>query len=137
LKVNLSYKGEPLDFDVVVGCNVSITTYTDNDRTIEVGIAPMVYGIKMNDGRGVVVRPPEACNGETTDNGKVSAALLPLVVTYENADQPWFGLAYASEGCVRKPDFRTQVFRRDHQQGDTRGMAGLAPDRGTEELHYL
>lgn len=103
LKVNLAYKGEPLDFDIVVGCRVSITTYKDNDRTVEVGVAPMAYGLKMKDGRGVVVRPPEACRGETTDNGKVPAALLPLVVTYENAEQPWFGLAYASEDAYASP----------------------------------
>lgn len=96
-KARLAYKGEPLDFDIVVGCNVRVTTYKDNDRTVEVGVAPVVYGLKMKDGRGVVVRPPEACQGETTENGKVPAALLPLIVTYENADQPWFGLAYVSE----------------------------------------
>jgi len=103
LKARLTYKGEPLEFDIVVGCNVRITTYQDNDRTVEVGIAPMVYGLKMKDGRGVVIRPPEACNGETTENGKVPAALLPLLVTYENADQPWFGLAYASEDAYESP----------------------------------
>lgn len=110
LKVNLAYKGQPLDFDIVVGCRVSITTYKDNDRTVEVGVAPMAYGLKMKDGRGVVVRPPEACQGETTDNGKVPAALLPLVVTYENADQPWFGLAYASEDAYASPISELKFF---------------------------
>jgi hypothetical protein len=96
-KASLAYKGEPLDFDIVVGCDVRVTTYKDNDRTVEVGVAPMAFGLKMKDGHGVVVRPPEACQGETTENGKVPKALLPLVVTYENVDQPWFGLAYVSE----------------------------------------
>jgi hypothetical protein len=103
LKVNLAYKGEPLDFDIVVGCNVRVTTYKDNDRTVEVGVAPMVYGLEMKDGRGVVVRPPEACDGQTTENGKVPKALLPLIVTYEKADAPWFGLAYASENAYDSP----------------------------------
>jgi hypothetical protein len=109
-KASLAYKGEPLDFDIVVGCNVSVTTYKDNDRTVEVGVAPMVYGLKMKDGRGVVVRPPEACRGETTENGKVPAALLPLFVTYENADQPWFGLAYASEDAYASPISELKFF---------------------------
>lgn len=87
LKVNLAYKGEPLDFDIVVGCNVRITIYKDNDRTTEVGVAPMAFGLRMKDGHGVVVRPPEACDGQTTENGKVPKALLPLIVTYENADE--------------------------------------------------
>ncbi len=103
LKASLAYKGEPLDFDIVVGCNVSVTTYKDNDRTVEVGVAPMAYGLKMKDGHGVVVRPPEACGGETTENGKVPKSLLPLVVTYESADAPWFGIAYASEDAYESP----------------------------------
>ncbi|WP_316184265.1 MULTISPECIES: hypothetical protein [unclassified Bradyrhizobium] len=103
LKVSLAYKGEPLDFDIVAGCRVSITTYKDNDRTVEVGIAPMAFGLKMKDGHGVVVRPPEACGGETTENGQVPKSLLPLIVTYEIADAPWFGIAYASEDAYESP----------------------------------
>jgi len=110
LKVNLSYKGEPLDFDVVVGCNVRITTYKDNDRTVEVGVAPMVFGLKMKDSHGVVVRPPEACDGETTENGKVPKSLLPLIVTYENVDEPWFGIAYASEDAYDSPLSQLKFF---------------------------
>lgn len=70
----------------------------------------MAYGLRMKNGRGVVVRPPQACQGETTDNGKVPAALLPLVVTYENADQPWFGLAYASEDAYASPMSELKFF---------------------------
>lgn len=110
LNVNLAYKGQPLDLNIVVGCHVKITTYKDSDRTVEVGVAPMAYGLKMKDGRGVVVRPPEACKGETTDNGKVPASLLPLIVTYENADQPWFGLAYASEDAYASPISELKFF---------------------------
>jgi len=110
LKVNLAYKGEPLDFDIVVGCNVRITTYKDNDRTVEVGVAPMAFGLKMKDGHGVVVRPPEACRGETTENGKVPKTLLPLIVTYENADAPWFGIAYASEDAYDSPRSELKFF---------------------------
>jgi hypothetical protein len=109
-KASYAYKGEPLDFDIVVGCNVSITAYKDNSRSVEVGIAPMVYGLKMKDGRGVVIKPPEACRGQTTENGKAPAALLPLVVTYENADQPWFGLAYASEDAYDSPVSELKFF---------------------------
>ncbi|NEU97435.1 hypothetical protein [Bradyrhizobium uaiense] len=109
-KAGLAYKGEPLDFDIVVGCNVRVTTSRDNDQTVEVGVAPMLYGLKMKDGRGVVVRAPEACQGETTENGKVPVSLLPLVVTYENADQPWLGLAYASEDAYASPISELKFF---------------------------
>ncbi|WP_145670032.1 hypothetical protein [Bradyrhizobium stylosanthis] len=102
-KASLVYKGEPLDFDIVVGCNVRITTYKDNDRTVEVGVAPMAFGLKMKDGHGVVIRPPQACKGETTENGRVPQNLLPLVVSYEDAEAPWSGIAYASEDAYASP----------------------------------
>jgi hypothetical protein len=102
-KASFTYRGEPLDFDIVVGCNVRVTTYQDNDRTVEVGIAPMAFGLKMKDGHGVVIRPPQACEGQTTENGKVPQNLLPLVVTYENAEAPWSGIAYASEDAYDSP----------------------------------
>jgi hypothetical protein len=103
LVVNLAYKGEPVIFDIVVGCNVRVTTYKDNDRTVEVGVAPTAYGLKMKDGRGIVVRPPEACRDETTENGQVPPTLLPLIVTYEKADEPWFGLAYVTDDAFDSP----------------------------------
>jgi hypothetical protein len=109
-KASYAYKGEPLEFDVVVGCNVSVTTYKDNDRTVEIGIAPMVYGLKMKDGRGVVVQPPQACEGETTDNGGVPKTLQPLIVTYESADAPWFGLAYVTEDAYTSPISELRFF---------------------------
>lgn len=109
-KASYAYKGEPLDFDIVVGCIVSATTYKDNDRTVDVGIAPMVFGLKMKDGRGVVVQPPKACQGETTENGEVPNTLLPLTVTYESADAPWFGLAYASEDAYGSPISELKFF---------------------------
>lgn len=103
LKVNLTYRGEPLDFDIVVGCRVKVTTYKDDDRTVEVGIAPMIFGLKTTNGHGVVVRPPQACNGETTDNGGIPQTLLPLIATYDSVAEPWFGVAYASEDAYDSP----------------------------------
>jgi hypothetical protein len=72
-KASFAYKGEPLDFDIVVGCNVSVTTYKDNDRKVEVGVAPMAFGLEMKDGHGAMVRPPQACNGETTEVAALAA----------------------------------------------------------------
>jgi hypothetical protein len=97
LKVNLTYRGEPQDFDIVVGCNVRQINYRDNSRTLEVGLIPSVFGRRMSDGKGLVVRPPRACRGETTENGQVPADLLPVVVVYDDADTLAFGTAYLSE----------------------------------------
>jgi len=102
-RASYDYKGEPLDFDIVVGCRVKITTYKDNDRTVEVGVVPTLFGLKTRDQHGVAVQVPQACKGETTQNGRVPKTLLPLVVTYQRADEPWSGVAYASEDAYNNP----------------------------------
>ena len=62
LKVDVTYNGEPQHFDIVVGCNVLDIGYKDGSSTHEVGLVPTVYGRRMGDGKGLVVRPPDACN---------------------------------------------------------------------------
>jgi hypothetical protein len=103
LKVKLTYKGEQQDFDIVVGCNVRQINYMDGGRTLEVGLIPSVFGRRMRDGKGLVVRPPRACQGETTANGKVPAELLPVVVVFEDAETLAFGTAYLSEDAYESP----------------------------------
>ena len=103
LKVDLTYKGVPAPFDIVVGCNVRQINYRDNSRTVEVGLVPTVFGKRMPDGKGLVVRPPNACNGETSQNGKVPGDLLPIVLVYDDADTFNVGTAYMSEDAYENP----------------------------------
>jgi hypothetical protein len=103
LKAKLAYKGEPQDFDIVVGCNVRQIFYKEGGRTYEAGLTPTVFGRRMGDGKVLVVRPPNACRGETTDNGRVQPDLLPLVIVYDNADRLDFGIAYLSEDAYESP----------------------------------
>jgi hypothetical protein len=97
LKVKLDYKGAPQDFDIVVGCNVLDIDYKDGSNTHEVGLVPTVYGRRMSDGKGLVIRPPDTCDGETTANGKVPADFMPLIIVYDDADKLGFGTAYISD----------------------------------------
>jgi hypothetical protein len=103
LKVKLAYKGEPQDFDIVVGCNVRVTTYKDNSNTYEAGLVPTVFGRRMSDGKGLVVRPPDACPGQTTANGKVPKEFIPLIIVYDDATTMGFGTAYATEDAYHNP----------------------------------
>jgi hypothetical protein len=103
LKVKLTYKGEPQDFNIVVGCNVREIIYKDNSTTYEAGLIPTVFGRRMSDGKGLVVRPPNACDGQTTANGEVPPDLLPVVVVYDDADTLTFGIAYLSEDAYEGP----------------------------------
>jgi hypothetical protein len=103
LKVKLTYKGEPQDFDIVVGCNVLQINYKDNSRTREVGLVPSVFGRRMSDGKGLVVKALDACNGETTANGRVPPDLLPAIVVYDDAETLAFGTAYFSDDAYESP----------------------------------
>src|SRR5579863_143722 len=104
LKVKLTYWGVPEDFDIVVGCNAHIINYKGGGgSTYEVGLVPTVFGRRMYDGKALVVRPPSACEGQTTANGKVQPDLLPLIVVYDNADTLDFGIAYLSDDAYESP----------------------------------
>jgi hypothetical protein len=97
------YKGQPLDFDIVAGCNAKIPAWPDATKSFEAGLVPYVYGLKMPDGQGVVVRVPAICQGETTENGRVPKDLLPFVAVYQSADEPKFGWLYATDDAYASP----------------------------------
>jgi hypothetical protein len=103
LKIKLTYKGGPQDFDIVVGCNVRTITYKDNSTTYEAGLVPTVYGRRMIDGKGLVIRPPDACRGQTTANGGVPTNFMPVVIVYDDADTLGFGTAYISDDAYGSP----------------------------------
>lgn len=104
LKVKLAYKAEPQDFDIVVGCNVRVISYKGGSgNTYEAGLVPTVFGRRTSDGKGLVVRPPNACQGETTANGQVQPDLLPIVVVYDDANTLDFGTAYLSQDAFESP----------------------------------
>ncbi|MBN8994536.1 MAG: hypothetical protein J0H63_02020 [Rhizobiales bacterium] len=103
LKVKVAYKGEKQDFDIVVGCNVHSIRYKDGSDTYEAGLIPTVYGRRMSDGKGLVVRPPDACRGQTTANGRVPAEFMPLMIVYDDADKLGFGTAYLSDEAYASP----------------------------------
>jgi hypothetical protein len=103
LKVDFAYKGEPQHYDIVVGCNVLSIHYKDSSSTYEAGLVPTVWGQRMSDGKAVVVRAPDACRGDTTENGGVPADFLPVMVVYDNADTVAFGVGYMTDDAYRSP----------------------------------
>lgn len=104
LKSSYLYKGTPLNFDIVAGCSARITHWIDGDRTVEVGLVPFAYGLKMADGKGVVIKVPDVCQvKQTTSNGLVPKDFLPFVAVYEDADRPMFGWLYATDDAYNSP----------------------------------
>ncbi|MGJ5041642.1 hypothetical protein [Bradyrhizobium sp. HKCCYLRH1062] len=103
LKVRLVYNGDLQSFDIVVACDVRQVNYMDGARTLEVGLTPTVFGRRMADGKAIVVRPPRACRGETTENGGVPVDLLPLIVVFDDAETLAFGTAYLTDDAFDSP----------------------------------
>ena len=104
LKSSYLYKGTPLNFDIVAGCSARITHWIDRDRTVEVGLVPFAYGLKMADGKGVVIKVPDVCQArQTTSSGLVPPDFLPFAAVYEDADRPMFGWLYATDDAYNSP----------------------------------
>jgi hypothetical protein len=103
LKVKLTYKGEPQDFNIVVGCNVRNIRYKGGGRTYEAGLIPTLHGRAMSDGKAVVIRAPNACDGATTANGHVPEAFMPVIIVYDDAMALTFGTAYISDDAYESP----------------------------------
>lgn len=108
-KASFSHKGEPLEFDYVVACDIRITSYrgggTSNDSTF----APKVMMMPTGDGAAVMVRTIRACNGETTENGRAPEDLFPMAIWFDDVNDMTFGWGYASEDAYES-DFSQLEF---------------------------
>jgi len=98
------YKGKPTTISYVAGCSLKSSRQIDGDRSVDgAAIVPMLWGERMPDGGAVVLQTPQVCGGQTTANGKVPPTFMPLIVHFENADEPWFGRAYMSDDAYDQP----------------------------------
>jgi hypothetical protein len=94
---------EPVDFDIVVGCGVRITVYGDESSSYDALFDPRFFVKATRDGGAVLLDTPNACNGETTENGDVPADFLPTTVWFEKAGDFTLGTAYLSEDAYENP----------------------------------
>ncbi len=75
------------------------------------GLTPYVYGQKMKDGQGVVVRVPNVCSRVRSlvedwnyrHHQGVYREIFPWIAVYEDADAPRFGWAYLTEDAYASP----------------------------------
>lgn len=108
-KASFSHKGEPLEFDYVVACDIRITSYrgggTSNDSTF----APKIMMMPTGDGAAVMVRTIRACKGETTENGRAPEDLFPMAIWFDDVNDMTFGWGYASEDAYES-DFSQLEF---------------------------
>lgn len=94
---------EIVDFDIVVGCAVRVTRWGDGDKSYDAFRDPAVYVKATKDGGAVLQMVPDACRGQTTENGEVPDDFLPGALWFEDATNLSFGIAYVTEDAYESP----------------------------------
>lgn len=95
---------EIVDFDIVVGCGIRITANPGDSHSFDVLTRDPVYFVKAtSDGGAVWQIVPDACRGQSTDNGRVPRDLLPGAIWFDRASDLTFGIAYVTEEAYENP----------------------------------
>lgn len=103
LVAKYQHEGEAVDFDIVVGCNVKVTTYGNGGSSFDAFRYPIVFAKGTKEGGEIWQLVPDACQGQTTANGKVPPELLPGAILFRSGEERTFGVAYVSEDAFNNP----------------------------------
>lgn len=94
---------EIIDFDIVVGCGVRVTRWGDGDKSYDALRDPAVFVKATKNGSAVLQIVPDACRGETRENGDVPDDFLPGALWFDRADDLSLGIAYVTEDAFESP----------------------------------
>lgn len=94
---------EVVGFDIVVGCNVKVTSYGDGGSSFDAFRYPVVFAKGTKGGGQIWQLVPDACQGQTTANGRVPSDLLPGAIWLPDGNDLSFGVAYVSEDAFENP----------------------------------
>jgi hypothetical protein len=94
---------EQVEFNIVVGCAIRVTSYADGGSSYDAARAPVVYA-KATQDDGAIWQPiPNACRGKTTENGEVPTDFLPGAIWFDSKDDFSFGVGYFTEDAFESP----------------------------------
>ncbi len=97
---------EMIDFNIVVGCGVRVTRYGDGAESFDALRDPVVFARVTEEGHAVMQMVPDACLGQTTENGEVPDDFLPGVLWFEHANDFSLGIAYVTEDAFENAQSR-------------------------------
>ena len=100
--VELSYGGEPLNIEVIIGCGSQERQILGEGRSVRALWAPYIYGVRVKNGEGVLVQSPNICDREL-DKAPMPADFLPVVFWAPDASNLEFMLAYLHEDAYAQP----------------------------------
>jgi hypothetical protein len=96
------YMGTPVTLDFVLTCSGFITSYRDRDRSYDISGGPMLYGVRLPDGKALVLSTNAFC--AKNEAYMLSPGLIPVVVIYDDATKLTQGWAYMSEAAYARPN---------------------------------
>src|SRR4051812_29637890 len=100
--VELSYGGEPLNIEVIIGCGSQERHILGEGRSVRALWAPYIYGVRVKTGEGVLVQSPNICDREL-DKAPMPADFLPVVFWAPDAGNLEFMVAYLHEEAYAQP----------------------------------
>jgi len=103
MKANYSHDGQPIDFDIVVACGIRIDRYRGGESGFLAARYPRFFVKRTHENHAVMQIVPNACRGETTEDGRVPNDFLPGVIWFDKPDDYRFGIAYVSEDAFESP----------------------------------
>ncbi len=103
LTAKYKHGDEPVEFDIVVGCGVRVTLSDAVGSSYDAFRDPLFYVKATQDGGAVLQIVPNACQGQTTDNGRVPQDFLPGAIWFDKKDDFTFGIAYIAEDAFENP----------------------------------
>jgi hypothetical protein len=102
LKAKYSHAGQPVEFDIVVACNIRVTRYRGGESGFLASRYPRFFVQRTHDNHAVMQIVPSACRGETTENGIVPRDFLPGAIWFDTPGDYRFGIAHVSEDGFEK-----------------------------------
>jgi len=100
--VELSYDGEPLNIEVIIGCGSEERQILGEGRSVRAVWAPYIYGVRMKSGEGVLVQSPNICYRDLAKQ-PMPADFLPVVFRAPDAGNLEFMIAYLHEQAYAQP----------------------------------
>ncbi len=140
--VELTYGGEPLNIEVIIGCGSQERQILGEGRSVRALWAPYIYGVRVKNGEGVLVQSPNICGRELAKQ-PMPADFLPVVFWAPDANNLEFMVAYLHEDAYAQPVSKlkfhkatfTEVPRADYDAWfETKWKDNIVPlgDRGDE-----